>query len=83
MEEKKHKWKKYWSLLILLYYYTASPDFSFYLFQLDRTPLHWAAANGNLDIIEKLVETGADVEAKDKVRKHVKQHDVFDKEKRP
>ena len=36
--------------------------------QLDRTALHWAAANGNIDIIEKLIEKGADLEAKDKVR---------------
>lgn len=36
-------------------------------FQLDRTALHWAAANGNIDVIEKLVEDGADLESKDKV----------------
>lgn len=42
-----------------------------FFFQLDRTALHWAAANGNIDVIEKLVEDGADLESKDKV--HVKQ----------
>ncbi|GFR66532.1 ankyrin repeat and death domain-containing protein 1A [Elysia marginata] len=34
---------------------------------LDRTALHWAAANGNLEAVEALVEGGADLEAKDKV----------------
>lgn len=38
-----------------------------FFFQLDRTALHWAAANGNIDVIEKLVEDGADLESKDKV----------------
>ncbi|XP_052699720.1 ankyrin repeat and death domain-containing protein 1A-like isoform X4 [Crassostrea angulata] len=33
---------------------------------LDRTALHWASANGNIDVIEKLVEDGADLESKDK-----------------
>lgn len=36
--------------------------------QLDRTPLHWACAKGHLPIVELLVEMGADLEAKDKVR---------------
>lgn len=35
--------------------------------QLDRTALHWAAANGNLEAVEALIEGGADLEAKDKV----------------
>lgn len=39
----------------------------FFPLQLDRTALHWAAANGNIDVIEKLVEDGADLESKDKV----------------
>lgn len=39
----------------------------FFSLQLDRTALHWAAANGNIDVIEKLVEDGADLESKDKV----------------
>ena len=39
----------------------------FISFQLDRTALHWAAANGNIDVIEKLIEDGADLESKDKV----------------
>ncbi|XP_048736719.1 ankyrin repeat and death domain-containing protein 1A-like isoform X1 [Ostrea edulis] len=33
---------------------------------LDRTALHWAAANGNIEVIAKLVEDGADLESKDK-----------------
>ncbi|KAJ8304114.1 hypothetical protein KUTeg_017697 [Tegillarca granosa] len=33
---------------------------------LDRTPLHWAAANGNMEVVEKLIEGGSDLEAKDK-----------------
>lgn len=39
----------------------------FFSLQLDRTALHWAAANGNIDVIDKLVEDGADLESKDKV----------------
>ncbi|XP_062569543.1 ankyrin repeat and death domain-containing protein 1A-like isoform X1 [Saccostrea cucullata] len=33
---------------------------------LDRTALHWAAANGNIEVIEELMEDGADLESKDK-----------------
>ncbi|XP_035828924.1 NK-tumor recognition protein [Aplysia californica] len=33
---------------------------------LDRTALHWAAANGNLDAVEVLIEAKTDLEAKDK-----------------
>ena len=33
---------------------------------LDRTPLHWAAANGHLETARLLVDRGAAVEAKDK-----------------
>ena len=39
----------------------------FSLFQLDRTALQWAAANGHLQIIQILIEAGADIEAQDKV----------------
>lgn len=42
-----------------------------FFFQLDRTALHWASANGNIDVIEKLVEDGADLESKDKVHFNV------------
>jgi ankyrin repeat protein len=40
---------------------------TFIMFQLDRTPLHWACAKGHLAIVELLVEMSADLEAKDKV----------------
>ncbi|XP_055956595.1 ankyrin repeat and death domain-containing protein 1A-like isoform X3 [Patella vulgata] len=33
---------------------------------LDRTPLHWAAANGNMEAVQALIEGGADLEGKDK-----------------
>ena len=33
---------------------------------LDRTPLHWAAANGHLGTVKLLIDHGALVEAKDK-----------------
>ena len=36
-------------------------------FQLDRTALHWAAANGHLQVMEMLINAGADIEAQDKV----------------
>ena len=39
----------------------------FSLFQLDRTALQWAAANGHLQIIQILIESGAGIEAQDKV----------------
>lgn len=35
--------------------------------QLDRTALHWAAAEGNIDIIQLLLDNGTDVEVRDKV----------------
>lgn len=40
--------------------------FLFFL-QLDRTALHWAAAEGNIDIIQLLLDNGTDVEVRDKV----------------
>ena len=47
----------------------SKPCFS--LFQLDRTALQWAAANGHLQIIQILIEAGADIEAQDKVSKDI------------
>jgi ankyrin repeat protein len=33
-----------------------------------RTPLHWAAEGGHPPVVKLLVDSGADVEAKDNVR---------------
>jgi hypothetical protein len=35
--------------------------------QYSRTPLHWAAIEGRVEIVKALLEAGADKEAKDKV----------------
>ncbi len=37
------------------------------MFQLDRTALQWAAANGHDEVLEMLLKAQADVEAADKV----------------
>lgn len=63
-DKKKCQRKNYWLLQINLIC-------GFFFFQLDRTALHWASANGNIDVIEKLVEDGADLESKDKVHFNV------------
>lgn len=63
-DKKKCQRKNYWLLQINLIS-------GFFFFQLDRTALHWASANGNIDVIEKLVEDGADLESKDKVHFNV------------
>lgn len=58
------------SIKILSYFTTeVGPlcHFHNFVFQLDRTPLHWACAKGHLQIVELLVDMGADLEAKDKV----------------
>jgi len=34
---------------------------------LDRTALHWAAANGHIDVIEVLIDANADLNFADKV----------------
>ena len=49
----------------------------FIYFQLDRTALHWAAANGNLRVMELLIHAGADIEAQDKVKKKKKMHEII------
>ena len=36
-------------------------------YQLDRTALQWAAANGHVAVMNILIKAGADVEAQDKV----------------
>ena len=42
-------------------------SFTFNGLQLDRTALHWGAANGHVQVVEILIKTGADVDAEDKV----------------
>ena len=42
-------------------------SFTFNVLQLDRTALHWGAANGHVQVVEILIKTGADVDAEDKV----------------
>jgi ankyrin repeat protein len=37
--------------------------------QEDRTSLMWAAMNGHTEIVKALIEKGADVDAKEKVRR--------------
>ena len=37
-------------------------NFSFLLFQLDMTPLHWAVESGDIACVELLLRHGADVE---------------------
>lgn len=36
--------------------------------QLKRTPLHFAAAEGRVEVVKALLETGATIDAKDQVR---------------
>ncbi len=38
------------------------------IWQNQRTPLHWAASWGKLDVAELLVQSGANIEAQDRVR---------------
>jgi ankyrin repeat protein len=39
----------------------------FLLLQYGRAPLHWASSRGNTDIMEMLIASKCDIEAKDKV----------------
>ena len=41
----------------------------FFLVQNDKTPLHYAAEEGHLGVVTKLLESGADVGVKAWVRK--------------
>jgi ankyrin repeat protein len=48
---------------------------SYHLFHND-TPLHYASNNGHLDIVEYLVNKGANIESKSKEIFHI-HHDLF------
>jgi ankyrin repeat protein len=39
-----------------------------YVSQEDRTALIWAAMNGHTEVVKALIEKGADLDAKEKVR---------------
>ena len=41
----------------------------FFPIQDGKTPLHWAAQNGKPEVVTKLLDSGADVDMKDNVRK--------------
>ena len=43
--------------------------FSFFLIQDGKTPLHLAAQNDDSEVVTKLVDSGAEVDMKDNVRK--------------
>ena len=43
--------------------------FSFFLIQDGETPLHVAAENGCLEVVTKLLDSGAEVDMKNNVRK--------------
>ena len=43
--------------------------FTFFLLQHGQTPLHQAAKYGNPEVVTKLLDSGADVDMKDNVRK--------------
>ncbi|CAB3386911.1 Hypothetical predicted protein [Cloeon dipterum] len=48
--------------------------------QKERTALHWAAASGNLDVVRRLVERGADLTLKDSDGMNVMHHALKDVE---
>ena len=41
---------------------------SIYVWQLLCYPLHWASSTDNLELVQFLIESGADVKARDRVR---------------
>ena len=43
--------------------------FTFFLLQDGQTPLHYTAKSGNPEVVTKLLDSGADVDMKDNVRK--------------
>lgn len=47
---------------------SASEGFDAFVLQLDRTPVFWACRGGHLDILKQLLNHGAQVNARDKVR---------------
>lgn len=49
---------------------SASEGFDALVLQLDRTPVFWACRGGHLDILKQLLNHGAQVNARDKVRAH-------------
>lgn len=48
--------------------HTVCQGFSAFVLQLDRTPVFWACRGGHLDILQQLLNRGAQVNARDKVR---------------
>lgn len=53
-----------------LYRHTARHRLGAFVLQLDRTPVFWACRGGHLDILKQLLNHGAQVNARDKVRAH-------------
>ena len=43
--------------------------FTFFLLQVGKRPLHYAAQRGHPEMVTKLLDSGADVDMKDNVRK--------------
>lgn len=49
---------------------SATQGFGVFALQLDRTPVFWACRGGHLDILKQLLNHGAQVNSRDKVRVH-------------